>query len=445
MNKVFRPLADLFRKPGTGDYWQQVCIQRETGFGSNLDVGARYSLILAAGVVLTYALSSVIYIGWSAAYLVTNLTYRAVVFRQTAPVSARRYIALVAMEATSATIYAVMPVYLWLTSDEPSLKFIAVCGVAGQAMFNLARHHTRSLTELFDMVLVLICIAIFGAHQFFDAGSMPEKLIVAIGTLALLIYFTTLHTSTIRDRADLALSREREIEQQKMDAMGQITAGVAHDFNNILTALQGNLELAELTPDPSERSSLLKEARAAAQRAARVVSQMLVFVRKAPMRRQNVLLADLCDSLQSAAALELPNGTTLHIELSDPTLALQTDFALLESALMALITNARDAMAPDGGEIKISIQLDDLADWAGPKPTSSGPYIRFDVLDRGSGIPDHMIKTVREPYFTTKPTGSGSGLGLAVVQGFADQMGGVLSLRNRAKGGLVATVVLPVV
>jgi PAS domain S-box-containing protein len=214
----------------------------------------------------------------------------------------------------------------------------------------------------------------------------------------------------------LARLREREVQltqAQKMEAVGQLTGGIAHDFNNLLTAITGNLELVTLrNPDADP---LLADALAAARRAGELVGRLLAFSRRRESSPETVNVCDALDRMGGLLSRTLGAAVVLEVEVSDPDLHVRVDPVEFESALLNLALNARDAM-PDGGFLRLT------ADRPG------GDRGRIRVADTGAGIEESALAHVLEPFFSTKPTGSGSGLGLSMVDGFVRHSGGSLAI-----------------
>ncbi|HEX6833233.1 MAG TPA: ATP-binding protein [Rudaea sp.] len=232
-------------------------------------------------------------------------------------------------------------------------------------------------------------------------------------------------------------------QSQKMEAIGQLTGGVAHDFNNLLTAIMGSLELLKKRLPPDERSeALLANAISGAERGATLTQRMLAFARRQELKIEAVDLALLVSGMRDL--LERSIGPTVEIRtrLDSDLPAARTDANQLESALLNLAVNARDAM-PDGGTINItahSERLEAVNDY-GVKP---GQYVRLSVSDTGAGMDEATLSHATEPFFTTKGVGKGTGLGLSMVQGLAEQSGGKLRIRSKVGLGTTVDILFPV-
>ena len=248
---------------------------------------------------------------------------------------------------------------------------------------------------------------------------------------------------TERDEAQRSLEEAREalFHAQKLEAVGQLTGGVAHDFNNLLAVVLGSLELLRkrLPPD-TQLSTLLENATRAANRGASLTQRMLAFARKQDLQMKPIdagrLVADMREMLQRAL------GSTVVVEtrLAAALPRAYSDANQLETALLNLAVNARDAM-PDGGQLVIATR----EDWLVPSDGSEAAhFVCISVADEGVGMDEETLAKAAEPFFTTKGIGKGTGLGLSMVQGFAEQTGGRLVLKSQKGKGTVAEVWLPV-
>ncbi|MDH7638230.1 PAS domain S-box protein [Sphingomonas oryzagri] len=241
----------------------------------------------------------------------------------------------------------------------------------------------------------------------------------------------------------LETARETLFQSQKMDAIGQLTGGVAHDFNNLLMAVLSSLELLgkRLPDDPLSRR-LLSNATEGAKRGATLTQRMLAFARRQELNVDTVdlpqLLSGMNDLVQRSIGPEWPISTNFPLKLP----AVRADANQLEMALLNLIVNARDA-TPGGGPILISATCEDLPAGPGTK-LSAGAYVRLVVKDQGSGMDAETLRRATEPFYTTKGVGKGTGLGLPMVHGLAQQIGGSFELLSEIGAGTSAVLWLPV-
>jgi len=229
---------------------------------------------------------------------------------------------------------------------------------------------------------------------------------------------------------------------QKLEAIGQLTGGVAHDFNNLLMAILGSLELArKRLPPGSGVEPLLDNAIKAADRGATLTRRMLAFARRQDLKSDAVDLHALVEGMSGIVERSL--GPTYQVRTDvPPGLPLaHTDAAQLESALLNLVVNARDAM-PAGGLITLSGRAETIgADH--PIGLAPGPYLTLSVIDSGEGMDPDTVARAAEPFFTTKGVGKGTGLGLSMVHGLAEQSGGKLRIESRLGAGSAVEIWLP--
>ncbi|MBO1073990.1 histidine kinase famiy protein [Roseomonas marmotae] len=248
--------------------------------------------------------------------------------------------------------------------------------------------------------------------------------------------------------SQLDVTRRRTAEQafrqaQKMESIGQLTAGLAHDFNNLLQVIAGSLELLRirLGPHADERMAhYIERAGEATERGSKLTRQLLAFARKTRLEPRladiNSLIHEFSEMLESSAG----NQVDLQINLRRRLPSILVDAAHLEMALLNVLINARDAM-PCGGTITISTGTTLLEDSELP----GGSYVVLSVTDEGEGMEPYVRERATEPFFTTKGTGRGTGLGLAMVQGFVQQSLGQLEIESQPGRGTTVRMLFPAV
>ena len=234
------------------------------------------------------------------------------------------------------------------------------------------------------------------------------------------------------------------VQAQKMEAIGQLSGGMAHDFNNMLTVVLGNLgELRRHLQQQPALLDYLDPALHAAGRGVELVRRLLGFARQQPLVAQPVRIGELIPGMLQLLQRSLPENIALDCQLAAAHDYVMADANQLESAILNLVLNARDAM-PDGGLLQIVARVETLdAHAAAEWQLAAGDYIRIDVADNGCGMTPEVQLRVFEPFFTTKQFGSGSGLGLAMVYGFARQSGGQISVSSQPGCGSVFSLHLP--
>jgi PAS domain S-box-containing protein len=251
-------------------------------------------------------------------------------------------------------------------------------------------------------------------------------------------------TSIIAEGRDLTEKRNltnQLAQAQKLQALGQLAGGIAHDFNNILQAVSGAAMLIEQRPGDHDRVRRLASTMiAAANRGTSITQRLLSFARRGELRAAPIATSDLLNSMREVFAYTL--GTTIAVCTSVPPSvpALIADQPQLETAIINLGTNARDAM-PGGGTIILSAEAENVAEGHHhPAGLAPGDYVRLSFADNGTGMDAATLARVSEPFFTTKPQGQGTGLGLAMVKGFTEQSGGGLSITSTPGQGTTVTM-----
>jgi PAS domain S-box-containing protein len=244
-----------------------------------------------------------------------------------------------------------------------------------------------------------------------------------------------------RIEAEIAVREEaqkRIKHAQHMHALGKISAGVAHEFNNILQAVVGGLSVILARPDDAGRVTRIgRIVLTATDRGSVITSRLLGFAGRATFRVERIEPALVLDALRDVLAHTLGGLVTVRLDLEPLLPAFVIDKSELETAIINLATNARDAM-PDGGIITMSSQVD-----VAPPGLPAGRYLRFSVRDDGVGMDAATIRRAVEPFFTTKAVGQGTGLGLSMVKGFAEQSGGALAIESAPGAGTTVTFWLP--
>ncbi|MBW4706292.1 PAS domain S-box protein [Roseobacter sp. YSTF-M11] len=233
----------------------------------------------------------------------------------------------------------------------------------------------------------------------------------------------------LRDLTHNHATQNALARSQRLDAIGQMTGGIAHDFNNLLTVVIGNLELMEMRGVTSGQLSLIRDALDSAELGADLTARLMVFARKSNLRPVEVDLKDVCEKTLSILRRALGSTYTIRTDFAADISKVMIDPVQLQSALMNLTLNARDAMGPTG-ELLISIANITIDDTYMAQETdiTPGDYVRLFVSDNGAGMSIEAQRRAFEPFFTTKSESGGTGLGLAMVYGFVRQSGGHITL-----------------
>jgi signal transduction histidine kinase/ActR/RegA family two-component response regulator len=251
-----------------------------------------------------------------------------------------------------------------------------------------------------------------------------------------------LEQRVIREVAAREQAQARLAQAQRMEALGQLAAGIAHDFNNVLQAVSGGLALIQRRADNGDMvRQFSRMAMDAAERGAAITGRLLAFARRGELRAAPTDIHALLAALQEMLVPVLGAAITLRINSAPDLASLNVDRDQLETTLVNLVINARDAMA-GGGTVTIEAGPEAVAA-ANPGGLEQGTYIRLTVADTGTGMDAATLARAAEPFFTTKPLGKGTGLGLAMARGFAQQSGGDLAIESTPGTGTKVTMWLP--
>ncbi|MAF98094.1 MAG: hypothetical protein CMH26_05605 [Micavibrio sp.] len=255
-----------------------------------------------------------------------------------------------------------------------------------------------------------------------------------------------LYIGVFNDITTLKLNEAEISKAKKLEALGQMAAGVSHDFNNILSIVDGYARIAASSLDDGDEClGYIDKIRAASTRGANLVQQMLTF-----SRHQIVVddVIDLNDALQSQKALLAPlldARYAFRMTLTDGVVPVECKVDAISQILMNLVVNARDAM-PDGGAVTVTSRVCDQGEV--PRSIKSerdgGSYICLSVEDTGEGISEDVLSRIFDPFFTTKGGGKGTGLGLSMVYGLVNQLGGTIDVDTKLKEGSTFKVYIPI-
>lgn len=244
------------------------------------------------------------------------------------------------------------------------------------------------------------------------------------------------------------LSLEAQLRQsQKMECVGQLAAGVAHDINNVLTVIQGHAGiLLNITPPGASNEKSLKQISAAAERAARFIRQLLMFSRKQVFQTKIVDLNTVLHNVENMLSRLLGEDVALETDYRNNIPRIEADTGMLEQVIMNLAVNGRDAM-PKGGKLTVSttcVSVD--TDYVRHNSeASAGQFVRLTVADTGCGMDSKTLQRIFEPFFSTKEVGKGTGLGLATVYGIVKQHHGWIEVESEVNVGTTFKIHFPAV
>jgi signal transduction histidine kinase/CheY-like chemotaxis protein len=243
--------------------------------------------------------------------------------------------------------------------------------------------------------------------------------------------------ATERKQAQEELERTRAAlaQSQKLQALGELAGGVAHDFNNLMTVIVGSADFLRRRPNlsPEKRQQYVDAIYDTGTRATKLTDQLLAFGRRRPLRAEVLDVNSCVDALSDMLRRTLGSRIKVELSLADDVGRVEVDAAQLESALLNAAINARDAM-PNGGTLTIATSKE---------AADAQEFVRIDVRDTGLGMPQRVLERAFDPFFTTKEVGEGTGLGLSQIHGFAAQAGGSAELSSEEGAGTTVSLLLP--
>jgi len=244
------------------------------------------------------------------------------------------------------------------------------------------------------------------------------------------------------DVTEKKITEEKLRQSQRMEAIGQLTGGVAHDFNNLLAVIMGNQELLLDEVSDADQLALIDASIGATRRGSDLTRSMLAFARQARLAPENTNLNALIKDTQNWIHRVLPDHIEFVTSLEPDLWGVEIDRSAAESAVLNLIVNARDAMT-GGGRLSIltaNVEIGDASSEVLAGELEPGRYVTVKVVDSGQGITKESLSKIFEPFYTTKPAGLGSGLGLSMIQGFMRQSRGAVQVTSELNQGTTFTL-----
>jgi NO-binding membrane sensor protein with MHYT domain/nitrogen-specific signal transduction histidine kinase/ActR/RegA family two-component response regulator len=378
--------------------------------------------IIIAAPLLGFAVCGMHYVGMQAMQMDAKLLYRPDLFFLSF---------LIAVTASAAALKLMLHAP---QSKYPEFEKTTAAMVMGVAVCGM--HYTGMMAS----VMLPYADCRYSEDQDFSG------LAAAVSLITLLIIFIAFLVKQLDEALIETQQRTAQLFQsQKMEAVGKLTGGIAHDFNNMLGVVIGSFDLLSRLPNMPERSALfISTGVESARKASELIQRLLAFSRKQVLKP---IPTDLNVLLPSALILAEPAvGHEVKIETKIPAglPAVLIDPVHLESAILNLAINARDAM-PKGGKLLISAKLEHISQIRTHElQIVQGDYVALSVTDTGTGMTEEVKQKAMEPFFTTKAVGKGSGLGLSMVVGFALQSGGAIDLESEVGKGTTITIYLPI-
>lgn len=412
--------------------------------GQIMDKILRFIGVPVAGVLFYFYTGSVLSFWWSGCYLSCYFIYRLYLNSLKNDVSSVQMNVAHLIFVIQTLSFGWFPAMMLIETDRNLV-------LVGAALIGI---HLIHLVHRGDTSLVLICGVTAAVSSVMIAlliAVLPQitNQIAIFGILASwigLVLYLGQSLFAARHRILAESAAKREIYQaQKLAALGQLAGGIAHDFNNILTAISGNLELYRLLTQDEDKEEVISAAHESSQRAARIVNQILVYARKSPVEFRKVNANEPLLSVSVMAEHLVPANIKFSVQPLEVETRVNIDPDQLVTAMMNLVLNAVDAIQ-GGGQISLSAKLVQAGSGKtviGGKTLPEGSYVAYEVADTGEGIPDDILKSVVDPFFTTKPVGKGTGLGLSMAVSIAENSGGGLEIETSTKG-TVMTICIPV-
>ena len=412
--------------------------------GQIMDKILRFVGVPVAGVLFYFYTGSVLSFWWSGGYLSCYFIYRLYLSSLKKDVTPAKMNLAHLIFVIQTLCFAWFPAMMLIETDRNLV-------LVGAALIGI---HLVHLVHRGDTSLVLICgvtAAVSSIMAMLLIAVLPQitNRIAIFGIVASwigLVLYLGQSLLAARHRILSESAAKREIYQaQKLAALGQLAGGIAHDFNNILTAISGNLELYRLLTQDEDKEEVINAAHESSQRAARIVNQILVYARKSPVEFRTVNANDPLLSVSVMAEHLVPANIRFVVQPLETEAHVNIDPDQLVTAMMNLVLNAVDAIH-GGGRISLSaksVQSGGTKRVVGGKVLPEGQYLAYEVADTGEGIPDDILKSVVDPFFTTKPVGKGTGLGLSMAVSIAESFGGGLEIETSTKGTKM-TICVPV-
>lgn len=248
---------------------------------------------------------------------------------------------------------------------------------------------------------------------------------------------------TLTDVTDRRAREASVLQAQKMEAVGQLTGGICHDFNNLLTVIVGNLrEIAQEPAIPADLKEMAEDALSAAVDGVNLTRRLLAVAKERKLAPRAVELRQTLDDFVRLVRRMVKDAVQIEVEHGHGVVAAMLDRTQLESAVLNLVINAQNAL-PNGGTVRIAVDIVSLP--SGRDELGPGRYARVRVSDDGVGMTEETRQRAMEPFFTTRANGGGSGLGLSMVYGFVQQSGGAVQIESAVGAGTTVTMLFPYV
>lgn len=415
----------------------------EIEYGNRLEVVVRMCSVMVGSVFLAHYIDTFEAIAWGLGYLFSHLAYYTYLRTR------GDIVTLFECRLAHVMFLGLIAAFMWMPSwmlvqNDRNLSLVGAA-LLGCLLVHLLKRSETSLFVIIGEIGMVTVIMLLLLARVLPQLSDPLAIAgILMSWAALLVYFSeSMITARNRILAEKAAT-EQAFQAQKLAAIGQLAGGVAHDFNNILTAISGNLELYDVLKKSAEKDDVIQAARQSSEHATAIVKQLLVYARKSPFELRRIEANAPVLNLRILTAHLVPPNITFSVHpLATPAWA-KMDKDQFVTALMNLVVNAADAM-PHGGRIDLSIRQQHIQKpvvMAGGKLLCVGHYLVYEVRDTGPGISPDILSRVIDPFFTTKKVGAGTGLGLSMAVTVSQRMGGGLKIETGA-GGTSMSIYVP--
>ena len=363
--------------------------------------------------------------------------------RDPQPYSRKTYVTYLWLSSLIAVSATFLPLYLWTFQDR-LYHFAALVYCVG-AVLNTYVLRAKSWPALLSCAIPNAA-GILGAAVIFvwEDGIAAPTLIALLLGLYISAYMLVLAREVIV-YARLNKERTRKLLQsQRLETIASLSGGVAHDFNNLLAVISASLEEAAAEVDPKKRDEFYAYALSAVRRATGLTTQLLTTARQSDFQTTDIDVADFMEELGGLLQRVIPKSVSISVRVDERVKTIRTEPSLLQSMLLNLVMNSFQAM-PDGGHIEIRVihRVVKKVEMVSSGELAAGSYIAIDIVDDGKGIPSQVFGRVLEPFFSTREKRDSTGLGLSMVLGFAQQVGGALDLESEEGRGTKVSLLLP--
>jgi signal transduction histidine kinase len=426
---------------GQAEARKQLDEIRRAELTSRLEIALRLAIVgLGSAAYFRFSGDGVVAL-WFPVYALLELLAHGLLRLRARRHARLRLSAFMAAYALANLTFVALPLHILAESRAPGAVTAALAAMAGHLVYALHRRQRAAAVLYVDAAVFTLEGLGLALILTARSTSRAEALTILAVLAGLTLYAVVALLIGRQKQAALRSAQQGYAGAQKARALSHFVGGVAHDFNNQLTAILGHLELIELLEDPAERAEALAQSRAAAEQAAATVRQLLAAGGRQRLSPAPVEMAGFVAALRDLLGDTLDSAVTVSASAA-PGLRAWADRDRLETSVLQLCLNAQDAM-PEGGRLVIeALSLSALPPGT-PAPETAPPWVALRLHDSGAGVAPADLERLTEPFFTTRPASEGRGLGLAAVAGFAAQSGGALALDLPAEGGLRATLLLP--